>query len=271
MKKRIDSIAKQLKIMIPFAPEIGIVLGTGLETLIDFIQIHSTIPYSDIEGFPKSTVDFHKGQLIIGELSGKKIIAMQGRFHFYEGYTASELVIPIRVMHQLGIKQLIVSNAAGNLNTNWKKGELMLITDHINLLPDNPLRGSDARAFGEIFLDMSQPYDFSMNQFFIKTAQNLDINIRQGVYAAVAGPNLETKAEYRFLRTIGADAVGMSTVPEVIAANQLGIPVLAVSVLTDDCDPDHLQPVNISEILAVAKIAEKDLNRIMIDFLKSNA
>ena len=240
-------------------PEIGIILGTGLGALVEEIQVIESIDYVDIPHFPISTVEFHKGKLIYGTLVGKKVIAMQGRFHFYEGYSMAEVVFPVRVLEKLGIRKLLVSNAGGCMNLDWKKGELMLIEDHINLQPDNPLRGKEAAAFGPIFTDMSQPYDLEMNKVLSTIASENGIKLNKGVYVSVSGPNLETKAEYRFLRQIGADVVGMSTVPEIIAANQLGLPVSAISVLTDDCDPDDLQPINIEEIIATAQEAEKDL------------
>jgi purine-nucleoside phosphorylase len=259
MKDRINRIITFLKEKGLIEPEIGIILGTGLGGLVNEIKASHIVPYDEIEGFPESTVEFHKGRLIYGTLSGKSVIAMEGRFHYYEGYSAAELVIPVRVMYGLGIQQLLVSNAAGNINKSWSKGELMLFEDHINLLPDNPLRGNDASSFGPIFVDLSQPYDLNIGNKIEQIAKDLNITLHKGVYAAVAGPNLETRAEYRYLQTIGADIVGMSTVPEVIAANQLDLPVAAISVLTDDCDPDDLKPVDISEILSIAKEAEKDL------------
>jgi len=249
--------------------ETAIILGTGLGGLTEHIQIEKTLDYSEIPHFPLATVEFHKGKLILGSISGKRVIVMSGRFHFYEGYTMHEVVFPVRVMHFLGIKRLIVSNASGNMNLNWQKGELMLITDHINLQPDNPLRGKEASEFGQIFVDMSEPYDLSMNSLLRESASRLNINLHEGVYVAVSGPNLETKAEYRFLSRIGADVVGMSTVPEVIAANQLRLPIAAISVLTDDCDPDNLHPVDISDIIATAKVAEQDLIRLIIAFIQN--
>tara|TARA_Y100001980_G_scaffold46355_1_gene30595 strand:+ start:4967 stop:5779 length:813 start_codon:yes stop_codon:yes gene_type:complete len=239
--------------------EIGIILGTGLGGLVDHIDVIESIPYEEIPNFPIATVEFHHGELIYGKLEGKTVIAMKGRFHFYEGYSMAEVVFPVRVMHALGIKKLLISNASGSMNHSWKKGQLMLIDDHINLQPDNPLRGNGAAAFGSIFTDMSRPYDPAMNGLFKKVAEEKEIILNEGVYVAVSGPNLETRAEYRFLRNIGADVVGMSTVPEVIAANQLNLPVSAISVITDECDPDNLQPVNIEEIIAIARDAEKDL------------
>ena len=240
-------------------PEIGIILGTGLGGLVEHIEVIESIPYEDIPDFPIATVESHHGKLIYGKLQGKTVVAMQGRFHFYEGYSMAEVVFPVRVMHELGIKKLLISNAGGSMNPSWRKGQLMLLDDHINLQPDNPLRGNGAAEFGSIFTDMSRPYDAAMNKLFKKVAEEKQITLNEGVYVAVAGPNLETRAEYRFLRNIGADVVGMSTVPEVIAANQLGLPVSAISVITDECDPDNLHPIDITEIIAIAKAAEKDL------------
>ena len=240
-------------------PEIGIILGTGLGGLVEHIEVFESIPYADIPNFPIATVESHHGKLIYGKLQGKTVVAMQGRFHFYEGHSMAEVVFPVRVMQGLGIKKLLISNAGGSMNPSWRKGQLMLLDDHINLQPDNPLRGNGAAEFGSIFTDMSQPYHAAMNKLFKKVAEEKQIILNEGVYVAVAGPNLETRAEYRFLRNIGADVVGMSTVPEVIAANQLGLPVSAISVITDECDPDNLHPIDITEIIAIAKAAEKDL------------
>ncbi|MEP4534927.1 MAG: purine-nucleoside phosphorylase [Cyclobacteriaceae bacterium] len=269
MLKKVEQATEYLKQEGFEAAETGIILGTGLGGLIDQIDIIKSVAYTEIPHFPVSTVEFHKGKLIYGKLEGKTIIAMQGRFHYYEGYSMAEVVMPVRVMHRLGIKQLLISNAAGSMNLNWKKGELMLIEDHINLQPDSPLRGNDAASFGPIFTDMSQPYDTGMNDDLTLAASQLNITLNKGVYVSVAGPNLETKAEYRFLRNAGADAVGMSTVPEVIAANQLGLPTAAISVLTDDCDPDNLKPVDINDIIQTATVAEKDLIAIIKAYLKS--
>ncbi|WP_089358395.1 purine-nucleoside phosphorylase [Ekhidna lutea] len=240
-------------------PDVGIILGTGLGALIEDIEVEHEFVYSNIPHFPIATVEFHKGKLIYGTLAGKKVVAMQGRFHYYEGHSMAQVVFPVRVMQMLGIKKLIISNAGGCMNLNWKKGELMLIDDHINLQPDNPLRGYEATAFGQIFTDMSQPYDSEMNSQLMDIATKNSIKLNKGVYVSVVGPSLETRAEYRYLRMIGADVVGMSTVPEVIAANQMGLPVSAISVLTDYCDPDNLEPINIEDIIATAKMAEKDL------------
>lgn len=238
------------------APEIGIVLGTGLGQLVDHIQNQQVAHYNNIPSFPLATVEFHTGKLIYGDLGGKKVVVMQGRFHLYEGYDFIDITYPIRVMHGLGIKNLLVSNAAGAINLNMKKGDMMLLEDHINLQGGSPLAFKQVSDFGERFVDMSAPYDATLNKKLITIAKNQNTTLHTGVYASVVGPQLETRAEYRMLKILGADAVGMSTVPEIIVANHLGLPVAAVSVLTDECDPDNLKPVNIPEIIAVAGQAE---------------
>lgn len=251
------------------SPQLGIILGTGLGALTEHIDTIHEISYHDIPHFPIATVEFHKGKLIFGKLEGKTVIVMSGRFHFYEGYSLAEVIFPVRVMKFLGIKKLLISNAGGNMNLSWKKGELMLINDHVNLIPDNPLRGKNAAAFGPLFTDMCQPYDSDMNAVMKKVAQEENIPLNEGIYVAVSGPNLETRAEYRYLKNMGADVVGMSTVPEVIAANQMGLPVSAVSVLTDDCDPDNLQPVSIQDIIKTAGEAEHHLVRLFKEVVKN--
>ena len=243
-------------------PVAGIVLGTGLGALVDHIDIAATIPYHEIPHFPVSTVEFHKGQLLFGKLGNTPVVVMQGRFHYYEGYSMQEVSFPVRVMHKLGIKHLLLSNAAGGLNPWYKKGDLIIIDDHINMLPDNPLRGLNNPVFGNRFVDMSCPYDKNLNSLLKKGFELSSIHVKEGVYVAVIGPNLETRAEYRWLRGTGADMVGMSTVPEVITAGHLGLPCAAVSVITDECDPDHLEPVNIADIIAVAGKADKTLSTI---------
>ncbi|MEI9919123.1 MAG: purine-nucleoside phosphorylase [Bacteroidota bacterium] len=249
-------------------PEIGIILGTGLGTaFVKEIKNPIVINYNSIPHFPISTVEFHKGQLIYGDLKGKKVLAMQGRFHFYEGYSMQQITLPVRVMKFLGIKQLLISNAAGSMNLKWKKGELMLIDDHINFQPDNPLRGENFETLGPRFPDMSQPYSKKLNKMLVDIAKKNKIKLNKGVYAAVIGPQLETRAEYRFLRMAGADAVGMSTVPEVLVANHMGIPCCAISVLTDDCDPDDLKPVKIEEIIAVANKAEPLMTKLYVSLI----
>lgn len=249
-------------------PEVGVVLGTGFNELINYIEVEENISYSDIPHFPVSTVEFHKGKLIYGNLGSKKILLMQGRFHAYEGYTMQEITFPIRVMKLLGIKFLVLSNAAGGINLSFKKGNLVAIEDHINLLTGNPLSGKNIDEMGPRFPDMSQPYNQEMKKILLQKAAEHSIDIQQGVYAAVHGPNLETKAEYRFLKIIGADLVGMSTVPEVIVANHMNLPCIAVSVVTDECDPDNLKPVNIEEIIEVAGKADKKLSLLFAETIK---
>jgi purine-nucleoside phosphorylase len=249
-------------------PEIGVILGTGLGNLfVKEIKNPIEINYNSIPHFPVSTVEFHKGKLIYGEIKGKKVLAMQGRFHYYEGYSMQKITLPVRVMKMLGIKNLLISNAAGNMNLKWKKGQLMLIDDHINLQPDNPLRGENFEVLGPRFPDMSEPYSKKLNKLLIKIAKEKKIKLNEGVYVAVIGPNLETRAEYRFLHQIGADAVGMSTVPEVLVANHMGLPCCAVSVLTDDCDPDNLKPAVISEIIEIAGKAEAKLTELYVELI----
>lgn len=249
-------------------PEVGIILGTGLGKILDHIEIEKEISYNHIPNFPTATVEFHKGKLIYGTLENKKVVVMQGRFHLYEGYTLSDITFPVRVMHLLGIKKLLVSNAAGAINPKFKKGELMLIDDHINLQGGSPLAFRGVEQMGKRFVDMSAPYDTEMNQKLEQIAKARNINLHKGVYASVVGPQLETRAEYRYLKTIGADAVGMSTVPEIIVANHLGLPVAAISALTDECDPDNLKPVNIEEIIAMAAKAEPDMITLFMELIK---
>jgi len=244
-------------------PDIGIILGTGLGGLVKEINIVSTLSYKDIPNFPLSTVEFHEGQLILGELSGKPIVAMQGRFHYYEGYSMQQITFPVRVMKKMGIHTLLISNACGGMNPFFQRGDLMLIADHINLIGDNPLIGPNLDEFGPRFPDMSEPYARSLIDLAEKIALENKIKLQKGVFVAVSGPNLETRAEYRFLRNIGADVVGMSTVPETIVAVHSGIKVLGISVITDECFPDALQPVNIKEIIETANNAEPNLTLIM--------
>lgn len=243
-------------------PEVGIILGTGLGGLGNKIDAIKIFNYQSIPHFPISTVEFHSGKLIYGMLNGKKVLAMQGRFHYYEGYSMQQITFPVRVMKFLGIKNLLIANAGGSMNPDFKKGNLMIIEDHINLLPENPLRGPQINEFGPRFTDMSQPYSQNLIDKLQKIAKRLEIKVHLGVYVSVQGPNLETRAEYKFLRGIGADVVGMSTVPEVIVANQMNLPCCAISVLTDECDPDNLKPVNIQEIIEIAGKAEIILSKI---------
>ncbi len=249
-------------------PEIGIVLGTGLGKLVDEIAIEKEISYADIPNFPVATVEFHSGKLIYGTLSDKKVLVMAGRFHLYEGYTPWEVTYGIRTMHGLGIQNLLVSNAAGAINLNYKKGDLMLIDDHINLQGSSPLAFNGANNFGNIFADMLAPYSKEINDKIKAIAKEQNILLHEGIYASVLGPQLETRAEYRMLQILETDAVGMSTVPEVIVAKQLNLPCAAISVLTDECDPKNLQPVDIAEIIAIAGAAEPKMITLFKEVIK---
>ncbi|NNK73621.1 MAG: purine-nucleoside phosphorylase [Flavobacteriaceae bacterium] len=249
--------------------DVGIILGTGLGQLVDHIDIEKQISYNHIPNFPTATVEFHKGKLLYGTLSGKKVIVMQGRFHVYEGYSLYAVTYPVRIMEKLGIKTLLVSNAAGAINLNFKKGELMLIDDHINLQGSSPLAFKGVEQLGERFTDMSAPYNPELNKRFEAIAKSNDITLHKGVYASVVGPQLETRAEYRMIKLLGADAVGMSTVPEVIVANHLNLKVAAVSVLTDECDPNNLKPIDINEIIAMAEKAEPQMITLFTELIKT--
>ena len=244
-------------------PEIGIILGTGLGGLAQEIRAEVIVEYEDIPLFPISTVESHHGRLIFGNLGNKKVVAMQGRFHYYEGYSLKQVTFPVRVMKFLGVRTLLISNAAGGMNPHFRKGSIMIITDHINLLGDNPLIGPNDDTLGPRFPDMSEPYSRELITLAEKVALDLKIRTERGVFVAVPGPNLETRAEYRFLRFIGADAVGMSTVPEVIVAVHMSLQVLGFSIITDECFPDALQPANVEEIIAVAMKTEPKLTAIM--------
>jgi purine-nucleoside phosphorylase len=244
-------------------PEYAIILGTGLGRLADEIRAEATIPYAEIPGFPLSTVETHTGRLIIGRLVDRPVVAMQGRFHRYEGYTLQEVTFPVRVMRQLGARTLVVSNVSGGMNPLWQAGDLVLIDDHINLLGASPLTGANLDELGPRFPDMSEPYDRALGARAEDAALELGIPLRRGVYVAVAGPNLETRAEYRMLRALGADIVGMSTVPEVIVARHMAMRVLGLSIITDECLPDALAPADIDEIIRTAMEAEPRLTAVI--------
>jgi purine-nucleoside phosphorylase len=244
-------------------PEIGIILGTGLGRLADRIEVEQSIEYPEIPHFVSSTVESHSGRLLLGKINGRTVVAMQGRFHFYEGYSMGQITFPVRVMNALGAGTLLVSNACGGMNPQFSKGDVMVIDDHINLLGDNPLIGANDERLGPRFPDMSQPYSRRLIELAERLALENGIRLRKGVYVAVPGPNLETRAEYRFLRSIGADVVGMSTVPEVITAVHCGMEVLGLSIITDLCLPDSLEPTGLEEILAVAGEAEPRLTSLM--------
>ncbi len=263
LKETIDEAAEFIQSKTELEPEIGIILGTGLGSLADEINLEQEISYRDIPHFPVSTVESHAGKLIFGHLGGKNLVAMQGRFHYYEGYDMKQVTLPVRVMKALGTETLVVSNACGGLNPLFRAGDIMVITDHINLLGSNPLFGPNDETLGPRFPDMCCCYDPELIKQAENAALNLGIRLQKGVYVAVAGPNLETAAEYRFLRIIGADVVGMSTVPEVIVARHQGMRVLGFSLVTDMGLPDALKPTNMVEILATAAKSEPLLKRIM--------
>jgi purine-nucleoside phosphorylase len=251
-----------------FRPEVGIILGTGLSRLGTEIEGATHLPYPEIPGFARSTVESHAGELVLGTLAGRRVIAMKGRFHYYEGWSMRQITHPVRVMKELGATTLVVSNACGGMNPQWKVGDLMVMDDHLNLIGDNPLRGVNDSDLGPRFPDMSEPYDRKLIALAEEVALEERIALRRGVYAAVAGPNLETRAEYRMLRAMGADVVGMSTVPEAIVAAHQGTRVLGFSIITDACLPDALKPASVEEIIKIAGEAEPKLNRVVKGVLK---
>lgn len=264
MLEQIQEAARFIEAATALRPTVGIILGTGLNALADDIEKEIELPYELIPHFPTSTVEFHKGRLILGRLAGKPVLVMQGRFHFYEGYSMQQVTFPVRVMKALGIQTLLISNAAGGLNPGFETSDLMVIEDHISLLlPQNPLTGPHLPELGDRFPDMSEPYSADLIDLANQIADELGIDLQRGVYVSVTGPQLETRAEYRMLRQWGADAVGMSTVPEVIVANQMNVKVFGVSVITDLCLPDSLERVDIQKILAAAAKAEPSLTKLV--------
>jgi purine-nucleoside phosphorylase len=263
-KEAVDYIKSQTN----FKPDFLIILGTGLGRLAEQMDTELSIPYEKIPHFPVSTVESHSGRLRFGTLGGKKVVAMQGRFHYYENYSMQQIAFPVRVAQKLGTKTLIVSNAAGGMNPLYRRGDIMCIVDHINMLGDNPLIGPNDDELGVRFPDMSEPYTKELSELAMQVALDEGIKMHQGVYVAVTGPNLETRSEYRFLRQLGADVVGMSTIPEVIAATHMGMKVLGVSAVTDECFPDSLKPVVMAEILEAADIAEPKMTRVITGVLQ---
>lgn len=267
LSEKLNATTAFLKNIVNFTPSIGIILGTGLNGMVKDVEITEAVNYADIPNFPIATVESHTGKLLFGHLAGKPIVLMQGRFHCYEGYSMQELTFPIRVMKCLGVTKLIISNAAGSLNPLFKKSSLMVLDDYINLLGTTPLVGAYETSMGPRFPDMSQPY----SQRLIKLAENIalknQITLHKGVYAAMTGPCLETRAEYRFLRNIGADAIGMSTVPETIVAKQIGLETIAISILTDECYPECLVPLTLEEIIEIANRAEPQLTTIVKELI----
>lgn len=269
MYDRILSTAKFIKEKTNnFSPSIGIILGTGLGGLVKEIEAEFILPYDTIPDFPVSTVEGHSGKLIFGKLSGKNVVAMQGRFHFYEGYNMQQVGFPVRVMKLLGIERLFVSNASGGVNPSFEIGDLMIITDHINLFPGNPLIGANDKRFGPRFPDMSEPYDHAMIALAKTTAAELKIKVVEGVYAGLSGPTFETPAEYKYVRHIGADTVGMSTVPEVIVARHMNIPVFAMSVITDLGVPGKIVEVTHEDVQKAAEASEKLMTALMKEMVK---
>jgi purine-nucleoside phosphorylase len=251
-----------------FTPEVALILGTGLSGLAERIEVEAEIPYPEIPHFPLATVETHTGRFLLGTLGGRRVVAMQGRFHRYEGYNLQQVTFPVRVMRALGAATLVVSNACGGMNPLWSPGDLVLIADHINLLGDNPLIGPNVEELGPRFPDMSAPYDSGLHAVARDIALENGVPLRSGVYVAVPGPNLETRAEYRMLRTMGADVVGMSTVPEVIVAVHSGMRVLGISIITDACLPDALEAADIAKIIATARGAEPRLTELVVGVLE---
>jgi purine-nucleoside phosphorylase len=266
--ERVEEAAAAVRERFTQGPDVAIILGTGLGRLGAEIDTSVAIEYADIPYFPLSTVESHAGRLLCGTLAGKTVVAMQGRFHRYEGYSLQQVTFPVRVLHALGAKTLAVSNACGGMHPLWRAGDLMLIADHINLLGDNPLVGPNDDRLGPRFPDMSEAYDAPLRALARDVALERGIELREGVYVAVSGPNLETRAEYRFLRAIGADVVGMSTVPEVIVAKHAGMRVLGLSIITDMCLPDNLEPATVEKIIAVANRAEPRLTQLVTGVLE---
>lgn len=267
-RKKRDEALNYIQQKTDLRPEYMLILGTGLGKLVDQMDVKDTIPYDEIPHFPTATVETHTGRLLFGELGGKTVVAMQGRFHYYEGYTLQHIVFPIRVLNANGASHLLVSNACGGMNPNYSRGDIMCIVDQINMLGDNPLIGPNDDQLGVRFPDMSEPYTKEMIETAREVALENNVRMHEGVFVAVTGPNLETRAEYRFLRTIGADVVGMSTVPEVIAAQHLEMKVLGISVITDECFPEALEPVSLEDVVEAAGIAEPKMTTVMSGVLR---
>jgi purine-nucleoside phosphorylase len=264
LRQRVDAAVAAVRALTSFEPSTAIVLGTGLGALAGKVDSEVVIGYEEIPGFPVPTVESHSGRLVMGRIGDHAVAVMQGRFHAYEGYSLQEVTFPIRVLRALGATNLLVSNVSGGMHPLWKAGDLVLIDDHINLLGDSPLVGANDDSFGPRFPDMSEPYSLALQAIAQKCALDLGIRLHRGAYAAVTGPALETRAEYRMLRAMGADLVGMSTVPEVIVARHMGMPVLGLSIITDECLPDALEPVDVAKIIAAAKAAEPELTRLIV-------
>ena len=263
MWEQVQETVSFIKAKTNFTPEYGVILGSGLGSFTDDIQIEFTLPYTEIPNFPVSTVQGHKGALVFGTIGTKKVVAMQGRFHFYEGYSMKEVTFPVRVMKYLGVEKLIVSNASGGVNSNYNVGDIVLIKDHVNMMPEHPLRGKNDERFGPRFVNMSEPYSKNMILKAKEVAENLNIKVQDGIYLGLQGPTFETLAEYKMVKNIGADCVGMSTVPEVIVARHMEMETFGLSVITDMGDEDSIETISHDEVLEAAKTAEPKV-RILI-------
>ncbi|MBI4549838.1 MAG: purine-nucleoside phosphorylase [Candidatus Omnitrophica bacterium] len=269
LRARIEETAGWIRERITAPPRVGLILGTGLGNLAGRAADPVAIPYSEIPNFAVSTVQSHAGNLLFGSLKGKNLVVMEGRFHYYEGYSLEEITFPVRVMKALGVEVLVISNAAGGMNPEFKKGDLVALTDHINLMGVNPLIGPNDAKLGIRFPDMIEPYSKRLVELAARVAKDKGLSLKQGVYGGVTGPNLETRAEYRFMRLIGCDLVGMSTVPEVIVGVHAGLEILAVSIVTDSCLPDSLEPVNIEEVIRAAQEASPKLDALVEGFVEA--
>jgi purine-nucleoside phosphorylase len=269
MWNQVQETVSYIKSKTNFAPEYGVILGSGLGGFTDDIQIDFTLPYSEIPNFPISTVEGHKGALVFGTIGTKKVVAMQGRFHFYEGYSMKEVTFPVRVMKYLGIKKVIVSNASGGVNPNYKVGSIVIIKDHINMMPEHPLRGKNDERFGPRFVNMSEPYSKGMIVKAKELAQKLNIEVQDGIYLGLQGPTFETLSEYRMVKILGADCVGMSTVPEIIVARHMDMECFGISVITDMGDEDNIEEVNHAEVLKAAVLAEPSVRKLIKELIKS--
>ena len=263
MWDKVQETVNYIKNKTNFTPEYGVILGSGLGGFTEDITIEHTLPYAEIPNFPVSTVQGHKGALGFGTIGTKKVVAMQGRFHFYEGYDMKQVTFPVRVMKYLGVEKLIVSNASGGVNPSYKVGDVAVITDHINMMPEHPLRGHNDERFGPRFVNMSEPYSNAMNQKAFELAKSLNIDLKQGIYLALQGPTFETLAEYKMVKAVGADCVGMSTVPEVIVARHMNMECFGISVITDMGDEDNIEEVNHEEVLQAAQKAEPHVRNLI--------
>jgi purine-nucleoside phosphorylase len=267
MWEKVQETVSYIKERIHFTPEYGVILGSGLGSFTDEMKVEYTLPYGEILNFPTSTVQGHKGALVFGTIGEKKVVAMQGRFHFYEGYSMTEVTFPVRVMKFLGVEKLIVSNASGGVNPTYKVGSIVMITDHINMTPEHPLRGKNDERFGPRFVNMSEPYSRKMISKATELAQELNIEVHEGIYLGLQGPTFETLAEYRMVKILGADCVGMSTVPEVIVARHMDLETFGVSVITDMGNEESIGTISHDEVLEAAKKAEPQVRNLIKELI----